>query len=75
METISCALLGPISNKYIYKLQKAREMHRYHITAGPLLFFCYCGRSKFITKIYEDTNILGTQYFVQVHNRHLTQAF
>ena len=27
-------------------------MHRYHVNAGLLLFFCHYGRSKFITKIW-----------------------
>ena len=40
-------------------------MHRYHVKASFLLSFCYCGRSKSITRYrYEDINILGTQHFV-----------
>ena len=60
MKTISGALFWPISNKYVYKIQKGREMHRY-VKAGILLFVCY-----HITKAYMKIyiNILGTQYFV-----------
>ena len=41
----------PVSNEYIYKICKAREMHRHYIQADTLLFICYCWRSKFKMKI------------------------
>ena len=52
MKTISCALFWPISKKKIYEIYyEIREMDRY-VKAAILLFVCYYGISKFITKIY-----------------------
>ena len=41
-------------------------MHRRYVQADTLLFICYCGRSKFTTKIDMKTNIFNTRYFVDV---------
>ena len=79
-----CAKSWPVSNKYIYKIYKVREMHR-HYVQGDIMFIFYCWKSKFIMKIEMKLHTcLGTCYFVlldailgarQVHNMSVCLIF
>ena len=40
-------MFWPISNKYIYKTYKGREIHTCCVQAGHLLFVCYFWRYKY----------------------------
>ena len=45
-----------MSNKYICKIYKGREMHRRYVQAGTLFFICLL--------LCKNINVLGTHYFV-----------